>query len=577
MNSYLRLLQYIRPYAFRLCMAIVCTIVAAACNLYLPWIIKDVVDEVLVDKDMMKLNLISASIILVFIVRGFFFYGQHYLMSWVGQKAVIDIRADIFRKLQKMSLSYYDKNKTGTIMSYATNDVTALQVALVEKAVEMVTEGLILVGSICAMLWLNWRLTLLTFCTFPVALWFMDFFGKKIRLSGGRIQECTAELTAVLQEVVSSTRIVKSFVREDYEIDRFERQNRANFSANMKNIRLSSTLTPMVEFIAAIGVTVVLWYGGRSVIDGVITAGELIAFLVYAVNIANPLKRLTRVIAGIQKALAAGDRVFAVFDMEEEIKDLPGAEPLPKISGNVEFDNVSFAYTGDEVVLKDLKFNIGPGQVVALVGSSGAGKSTVASLIPRFYDVTEGSIKIDGRDIRNVTMTSLREQVGIVPQETILFNGTVFENILYGRLDATKQEVVEAAKSASAHDFIMALSDGYETILGDRGVNISGGQRQRIAIARAILKNPQILILDEATSALDSESEHVVQEALDRLMVGRTSFVISHRLSTIQNADRIIVLENGHMAEDGSHSELMSRGGLYAHLYEIQYSSKSEE
>jgi len=577
MNSYLRLLQYIRPYAFRLCMAIVCTIVAAACNLYLPWIIKDVVDEVLVDKDMMKLNLISASIILVFIVRGFFFYGQHYLMSWVGQKAVIDIRADIFRKLQKMSLSYYDKNKTGTIMSYVTNDVTALQVALVEKAVEMVTEGLILVGSICAMLWLNWRLTLLTFCTFPVVLWFMDFFGKKIRLSGGRIQECTAELTAVLQEVVSSTRIVKSFVREDYEIDRFERQNRANFSANMKNIRLSSTLTPMVEFIAAIGVTVVLWYGGRSVIDGVITAGELIAFLVYAVNIANPLKRLTRVIAGIQKALAAGDRVFAVFDMEEEIKDLPGAEPLPKISGNVEFDNVSFAYTGDEVVLKDLKFNIGPGQVVALVGPSGAGKSTVASLIPRFYDVTEGSIKIDGRDIRNVTMTSLREQVGIVPQETILFNGTVFENILYGRLDATKQEVVEAAKSANAHDFIMALSDGYETILGDRGVNISGGQRQRIAIARAILKNPQILILDEATSALDTESEHVVQEALDRLMVGRTSFVISHRLSTIQNADRIIVLENGHMAEDGSHSELMSRGGLYAHLYEIQYSSKSEE
>ncbi|MCD8175539.1 MAG: ABC transporter ATP-binding protein/permease [Phascolarctobacterium sp.] len=577
MNSYLRLLQYIRPYAFRLCMAIVCTIVAAACNLYLPWIIKDVVDEVLVDKDMMKLNLISASIILVFIVRGFFFYGQHYLMSWVGQKAVIDIRADIFRKLQKMSLSYYDKNKTGTIMSYATNDVTALQVALVEKAVEMVTEGLILVGSICAMLWLNWRLALLTFCTFPVVLWFMDFFGKKIRLSGGRIQECTAELTAVLQEVVSSTRIVKSFVREDYEIDRFEKQNRANFSANMKNIRLSSTLTPMVEFIAAIGVTVVLWYGGRSVIDGVITAGELIAFLVYAVNIANPLKRLTRVIAGIQKALAAGDRVFAVFDMEEEIKDLPGAEPLPKISGNVEFDNVSFAYTGDEVVLKDLKFNIEPGQVVALVGPSGAGKSTVASLLPRFYDVTEGSIKIDGRDIRNVTMTSLREQVGIVPQETILFNGTVFENILYGRLDATKQEVVEAAKSANAHDFIMALSDGYETILGDRGVNISGGQRQRIAIARAILKNPQILILDEATSALDTESEHVVQEALDRLMVGRTSFVISHRLSTIQNADRIIVLENGHMAEDGSHSELMSRGGLYAHLYEIQYSSKSEE
>ncbi len=577
MNSYLRLLQYIKPYIFRLFMAIICTIVAAACNLYLPWIIKDVVDEVLVDKDMMKLNLISVSIILVFIIRGFFFYGQHYLMSWVGQKAVIDIRADIFRKLQKMSLSYYDKNKTGTIMSYVTNDVTALQVALVEKAVEMVTEGLILIGSVCAMLWLNWRLTLLTFCTFPVVLWFMDFFGKKIRFSGGRIQECTAELTAVLQEVVSSSRVVKSFVREDYEIDRFEKQNRANFSANMKNIRLSSMLTPMVEFVAAIGVTVVLWYGGRSVIDGVITAGELIAFLVYAVNIANPLKRLTRVIAGIQKALAAGDRVFAVLDMEEDIKDNPDAAELPEITGHVEFDNVSFAYTGDEVVLKDLNFRIEPGQVVALVGPSGAGKSTVANLLPRFYDVTSGAIKIDGKDVRDVTMTSLRGQVGIVPQETILFNGTVYDNILYGRLDATKQEVEEAAKAANAHDFIMALPEGYETMLGDRGVNISGGQRQRIAIARAILKDPHILILDEATSALDTESEHVVQEALDRLMVGRTSLVIAHRLSTIQNADRIIVLENGRMVEDGSHSELMLKGGLYAHLYEIQYNSKSEE
>ena len=421
------------------------------------------------------------------------------------------------------------------------------------------------------MVYLDWKLTLFTFCTFPVVLFFMDFFGKKIRKSGHRIQQATADITSILQETLAATRVVKSFVREPYEIARFDQQNKANFYANMKSAKLMGTLSPVIEFIAALGVTAIIWFGGRSVIGGDITAGSLVAFLVYAINISNPIKRIARVLGSIQKALAAAERVFYIMDLTDTIPQKPDAITLPSVEGNVEFRHVSFAYNKGETILHDVSFSAKPGQAIALVGPSGAGKSTVASLLPRFYDVTEGASFVDGHDVRDVTLASLREQVGIVPQETNLFNDTVYNNILYGRLDATRDEVIAAAKAANADEFIQQLPKGYDTQLGDRGVNISGGQRQRISIARAILKNPRILILDEATSALDTESERIVQEALDRLMVGRTSFVIAHRLSTIQNAAKIIVLDKGSIVEEGTHQQLMAKHGLYAHLHDIQF------
>ncbi|WP_405379334.1 ABC transporter ATP-binding protein [Phascolarctobacterium sp.] len=577
MNLYLRALRYVKPYIGRGVFAAICTAIAAGGTAYLPWIIKDMVDQVLKEKNTEMLNYIVASIIVVFIIRGIAFYGQSYLMNYVGQRVIIDIRLDVYKKLQRLGLNFYDKNKTGTIMSYVTNDVSALQSAMVDNVVELVTESVILLASIVMMIYLDWRLFLVTFSTFPVVLLFIDQFGKRIRKSGSRIQEVTADVTSVLQETVSSARVIKSFVREEYEINRFARENMNTFRAHMKYAQLSATLTPTIEFVAAVGVTIILWYGGNSVIDGSITAGSLVAFLTYAVNISNPIKRLSRVIGNIQKALAAAQRVFDVMDMPEAIKDAPNAKALPLVKGNVRFNDVSFSYNPGEEVLSHMSFDVKPGQMIAFVGPSGAGKSTVASLLPRFYDVTSGSITIDGQDIRDVTMQSLREQVGIVPQETVLFNGSVYDNILYGRLDATKEEVEAAAKAANAHNFISELPQGYNTMLGDRGVNISGGQRQRISIARAILKNPQILILDEATSALDTESERVVQEALDRLMIGRTSFVIAHRLSTIKNADKIMVLEKGCLAEEGTHDELMAKDGLYAHLYKIQYRSKEAQ
>ncbi len=576
MNLYIRLLKYIKPYLLQVGVALVCTVLAAAANLYVPWIIKDVIDDVLTAKDMVMLNFIAAGIIMVFLLRGIFFYGQTYLMAFVGQRVIIDIREALYRHLQRLSLSYFESRRTGAIMSYITNDVAALQAALVESVLELLTESVILIGSMAAMFVIHWKLSLLTFVTMPLVFQAINIFGRKLRRAGTVMQERAADITSVLQETVLAVRVIKSFVREDYEIERFGRENYHNFRAQMKAAQLMATLTPLIEFLAAIGVTVIIWYGGREVIDGHLTSGSLIAFLIYVVNLSNPIKRLSRVYGAIQKALAAAQRVFDVLDTEPDIKDIPGAVDLPPIKGEVAFHNVSFEYKPGEPALVDVSLTAKPGQMMAIVGPSGAGKTTIANLIPRFYDPSAGFITIDGHDIKTVTLASLRRQIGIVPQETILFNGTVYENILYGDLDASREEVIAAAKAANADNFIMEMPQGYETQIGERGTKLSGGQRQRIAIARAILKNPQVLILDEATSALDTESEALVQEALDKLMVGRTSFVIAHRLSTVQRADVILVLEKGRIVEQGTHSELIKAGGLYSKLYQIQFDAKGD-
>lgn len=576
MSNYKRLIWYIKPYIKRLCIAVVCMVVAAGCNLYVPWIIKDMIDKVLMEKDMELLNLICVGIIVVFLIRGIFYYAQNYLISFVGQRVIIDVRQQLYEKFQRTSVSYYDKNQTGAIMSYVTNDVGAMQAAVIDNMVEMVTEGSILIGSVAMMFYLDWKLTLLTFIIVPLVGYAMNIFGRKMKSSGTLIQERISDVTSILQETLSAARVIKSFVREDFEIKRFDKANYLSFRANMKNVQVASMLTPVVETTAAMAVACILWVGGYEVVNGVMTAGALVAFLTYAINLANPVKRLSRVYGNIQKAMASADRVFEVLDMDEGLYDKDDAVKMPPIKGQIKLDNVTFGYIEGENALENISLEVKPGQMVALVGPSGSGKSTIANLVPRFYDVNSGSVTIDGIDIRDVTMASLREQVGLVPQETMLFSNTVMENIRYGRLEATDDEVIAAAKAANADDFINGLPDKYQTRLGERGANLSGGQRQRIAIARAILKDPQILILDEATSALDTESEKIVQEALDKLMIGRTSIVIAHRLSTILKADQIFVVEAGHLREQGTHEELLAKKGLYKTLYDIQFDKSAE-
>ncbi len=571
MNNYKRLLLYAKPYSGRLMLAFLFTSVAAAGNLFVPWILKDVIDKVLMNKDIFLLNTIAVTIVIVFFIRGICFYAQTYLMSYVGQKVIIDIREAVYRKLQFLSLGYFEKRQTGTIMSYVTNDVGALQGSIIESATDFVTEMSILIGSLALMFNLHWKLSLLTLITMPLVAKAMDLFGKKLKRTSGIMQERAADITAVLQETISSVRVIKSFVREEYEIARFVKENYANFRAQMKNAQVMATLTPVIELIAAIGVTFLIWYGGFEVINGNLTAGALIAFLVYATNLANPIKRLSRIYGNVQKAMAAAERVFSVLDEKTDIVEKENATELKAVIGKVDFKAVTFKYNENEVILKDINLAVKAGQMVAIVGPSGAGKTTIVNLLPRFYDPVAGNIYIDDVNIADVTLASLREKIGIVPQETVLFNGSIYDNILYGDLTATTEEVMAAAKAANAHDFIMQMADQYQTQIGERGSKLSGGQRQRIAIARAILKNPRILILDEATSALDTESEKLVQDALDKLMVGRTSFVIAHRLSTILQADMIIVMEKGQIVEQGSHEELLKLDGLYSGLYKLQF------
>lgn len=566
-DGYKRLLSYLKPYKKLLMLSVFFMILVSLSNLVVPWIIKDVIDRVLENKDLGMLYIIIAVILVTFFIRALTTFGHRYLMGYIGQAVIMDIRNALYHHLQRLSIAYYDRRRTGDIMSNLTNDISALQTAIVTDFITLVQESAIFIGSFGSMIYLQWKLTVLCLIIVPLVSYVIKFFGKKLHNSGKDVQETLADVTSMLQETIQGVRIVRSFNRGAYEEKRFQKINKLSFTAAVRAIRQQSQMTPFVEFLAAIAVCTIIWYGGVSVIDGVMSTGELIAFLIYAINLANPTRRVAESVGNIQKSLAAADRVFSILDEQPEIQNRKDAKDIEVKAGRVEARHVSFSYEAGNPVLTDLNFVAEPGQTIALVGPSGSGKTTIANLLPRFYDVTGGGIYIDGVDIRDSTISSLREHIGLVPQDTLLFNTTIKENILYGRLDATDEEVWSAIKAANAEKFICGLPNGIETKVGDRGLVLSGGQRQRIAIARAILKDPAILILDEATSALDTESEKIVQDALEKLMVGRTSFVIAHRLSTVKNADQIFVLNNGHIEESGTHDELMREGGLYYELY----------
>ena len=570
MTDYARLLHYVVPYWRRGVAAIIAMILGALTTLAVPWIIRNIIDDVLAAKNLVALNWIALGILALFFLRGVFSYLQGYLMSYIANRVIIDIRNEVYARVQRLSLRFFDTRKTGSLMSRLTNDIGALQTAIVDNFVNIVKESVILIGSLVGMVILHWRLTLLCIIIVPLVSITIKYFGRKLKKSGHMMQERIADVTSHLQETIGGIRVVKSFFREDYEIARFRQINQASFGAAMKAARQSSQLSPVVEFIAAIAVTAIIWYGGWSVIDGELTAGELIAFLIYAINLANPVRRLSALYGDIQRSMAAGERVFALLDETPDIREKADAIALPVLRGDVVFDAVHFRYEPSKEVLSGISFHAEPGQKIALVGPSGSGKSTIANLIPRFYDVTDGAIRIDGHDVRDVTLASLREQIGIVPQDTALFNTTIEENIRYGRLDATDEEVAAAVRAANAEEFVRQLPQGLQTPIGDRGLVLSGGQRQRIAIARALLKDPRILILDEATSALDTESEQLVQAALERLMIGRTAFIIAHRLTTIQDADHILVIDRGRIVESGTHQSLLALHGMYYNLYTLR-------
>lgn len=545
-------------------------LVVIAINLAIPFIFGRLLGTLLHRGRQAELNLLAGGVVVLVLIKGAFSYARHYLMAFTGQRVVVRLRNQLYEQLQRMSLSFHESHRTGELLARITNDVGLIQASISSGLADLLYQSLYLAGVLAALFYLHWRLALLTLTIFPLAAFVVARAGERIRGVSRRVQEKVADLTAVLHENLAGIRVIKAFTMEEREAARFAGENEASFRAVMRSEQALAALGPLIEQIFTVALALVIWYGGAEVIKGRLEASELLTFFTLIAMAGSPLTALTNTFSGFQQALTASERVFQVLDAEPDIKDAPEATALPRLSGRVEFRDVTFAYREGQPVLSHVNLDVQPGEVVALVGPSGAGKTSLVNLIPRFYDPTEGQILVDGHDLRTVTAASLRSQIGLVPQETLLFSVSIRENIAYGRPGATEEEIVAAAKAANAHDFITALPNGYDTLVGERGATLSGGQRQRIAIARAILRDPRILILDEATSALDTESERLIQEALERLMKGRTTFVIAHRLSTIQNAHRIVVLAEGEIREQGTHQELLLRGGLYRRLYEQQ-------
>lgn len=521
-------------------------------------------------------SIVVLVILAIFIIKGVLSFGDTYIMSRVGQKLILHIREELYSRLVHFPLGFFTKSRAGDIMSRGTNDMATLQNSF--NSIANVSQAMVkIIVYVTVMLISSWQLTILTAAVFPPAIFVINRFGRHIKGASKSIQMKIADISSYLERTMFGIKIIKSFATEGWEKEQFFKENKAKYNVAMKRVRLSAYLMPLIEIISAMGMVTVLWFGFWQVITGKLTIGWFIGFVGLVGLIYTPVKTLGAFNVSFQQAIASAERIFEILDLEPEIHESPNAISIPGISGSVEFRDVSFAYDSQEPVLKHINLKVAPGESIALVGPSGAGKTTFVSLLTRFYEPTSGEIVIDGYSISKVTLKSLRQQIGLVPQETVLFGGTVRENIAYGRFYATQEEIIQAAKSANAHEFIEKLPEGYDTPIGQHGMSLSGGQRQRLAIARVILKNPQILILDEATSSLDTESEILIQEALENLMRGRTTFIIAHRLSTVMNADRILVLKDGQIVESGTHKQLISLNGLYRRLCNAQFRTGESE
>lgn len=570
MAIYRRIISYMKPYWGRFCAALVCMMSVAALTAVSMWLIKSVIDQIFLSRDKEMLYLVVWIVPIIFISKGIFAYGQNYLMAYIGQRMIQTIRNQLYQHINKLSMSFFSKNTTGGLIARVTNDAQVLQNALSRVPANIIRDGLTVIFLLGLLFYLHWKFAFISIVVFVIASFPITYFGKKMRNASRQGQQLMAHVYAHLDETIQGAPIVRAFNREKTENSRFERKYIEYFHTIMRYVRSESLSPPVMELIGAIAITFVIWLGGKDVIDGVWTTGSFFAFLGSAISMYQPMKNFSRLNPVIQQAAAGAERIFALLDEKPAIQDAPHAHDMPQFSRAIRFMNVDFAYSSGEKVLNKAQFEIKKGESIALVGSSGAGKTTLVNLLLRFYDPISGSIQIDDIDIKDITMTSLRQHIGVVTQDILLFNESVLFNVQYGKENATKEDVVQACKKANAHEFIMNLKNGYNSVIGERGTLLSGGQKQRISIARAIIKNPDILVLDEATSALDAESERLVQDAMEHLMKERTVIVIAHRLATVKKVDRILVLGNGAIVESGPHRELFKKEGMYKKLYELQ-------
>ncbi len=575
MHALRRAIRYLRPYWLTAIGAVISLTLVTGANLVIPQLIRWVIDDGITAGSMPTVLWGALGLVGVALVRSLFNFTQSYWSEKASQNVAFDVRNDLFDKIQSLSFSYHDRAQTGQLMTRLTSDVEMVRQFTGMGLFQFVNAFIMLFGSATLLLVMNWRLALVALGTIPLILVIITRFITTIRPLFEQAQAKLGTLNTVLQENLAGVRVIKAFVREPFEAARFRAANRAYLETNLQAVRTFATNFPFVFFIFNLGTLGIVWIGGNMVISARLSLGELAAFITYLNFMMFPMMMIGMLGAMIARAAASARRIFEILDAQSEVTDRPGAVTLPPIKGRVAFEDVSFRYIGSERdTLSHVSFVAEPGQTVAIVGATGSGKSTIINLIPRFYDVTDGRVTVDGYDVRDVTLDSLRSQIGIVLQETTLFSGTIRDNIAYGRPDASDEEVIAAAKAAQAHHFIMEMPEGYQTRVGERGVGLSGGQRQRIAIARALLIDPRILILDDSTSSVDAETEYQIQQALDRLMVGRTSFVIAQRISTVRNADLILVLDKGRLAAMGTHEQLLAESPLYA---EIVYSQLREE